>query len=158
MDFQATPFPLDFDALNKGDVISEDRLESITSEKRGTKEYQFKTMSLADRIERELAERGLSAYAVVRREQIRILTDDEAKEHTEHLGLQAVRKLFRAFRKGAAVDTTGFTIDQKQEHERQILMLGRYAAAIKQVRRELTVEPTTRNVPGLVSGPKEAAG
>lgn len=149
MEFEATPFPLDFDALKKGDVISEDRLEAITSEKRETKEYQFKAMSLADRIEREMAERGLSVYAVVRREKIRILTDDEAKEHTQRLGLQAVRKLFRAVRKGGAVDTTGFTIEQKQEHERQIIMLGRYAAAIKQVRRELTVEPTTRTVPTL---------
>lgn len=142
-------YPLDFDALNKGDVVTADRLEQITSEKRGTKDYQFKVMALAQRVETELAERGLSVIAVVRREQIRILTDEEASEHTERLGEHAVKKLHRGFRKSAAVDTSGFTEEQQADHQRRLLRLGRYVAAIKAARKELTVEPTVRTVPGI---------
>ena len=50
---QATPFPLDIEALKPGDVITVAQLQDITQTRHGTDRYQFAIRALASRIEKE---------------------------------------------------------------------------------------------------------
>ncbi len=148
MDIETRRYPLDFDALKKGDVIPAEQLESITSEKRGTEDYRFKVLKLCERIKAELAERNYPVTLTQRGQGIHILTDEEASPHNEMLIRQDVGKVMRHFRQLVAVNPVALTDEQRTDHEQRILTMGRYVAAIKSAKREIPLEPTESTVPG----------
>ena len=54
-------YPMDFAALQKGDVISISRIEQITGYKRDHAQFAMESMKLAHRIQCEMRSRGSNA-------------------------------------------------------------------------------------------------
>jgi len=71
-------YPLDFDALEKGDDIPAEKIREIIKHPPGTDEYRFALMALQERTTNELSERGLEVVIVQRKGALHVCTDKEA--------------------------------------------------------------------------------
>jgi hypothetical protein len=105
-------FPLDFDSLNKGDVIEQARIEQIYNIKaeQDANEYRYKMMDLGDQIERECSDRGLLYRCDGL--SIRIMTDEEAEARTWQRVRNGARSIARNTNRRASIDRSAF--DEKQ--------------------------------------------
>lgn len=145
-----TPFPLDFDALKKGDVISLGQLQEITQEKYGSDAYRFKLMKLSERIQDELDDRGLPVTVASEGGELKILTDPEASNYNGMYFRTRMRQMMRAHRRAMAVERENLTELQKQEHDRRVEVQGRYVGALIGEKEKLAVEACERSVPGRI--------
>jgi hypothetical protein len=144
-----TRHPIDYDLLNKGDVIPVNRVEEIVGVKRAAKEYAFRLLRLKGRIEHELAERGKVWTLSTDHGDLRILTDSEASTYNEVESAHARRKERRCFARQAAVDVSKLSEDERPAHERRVYVQGKYIQAAASVRQSLRLKPVERTVPGL---------
>ena len=78
---QATRFPLDYDALEKGCYIPPDEIQAQCEHPRDTKKYQLYVLTLIETIRKHLYANGKSYTVKQDRDGIRILTDEEATEY-----------------------------------------------------------------------------
>ena len=142
-------YPLDFDALNKGDVLTPESLARITSTEVGTPAYQFAILGLRCEIERELEAAGRPVTVKQDGDGLRILTDEEATDYN-HAQLQAgLRKVARSHRRNLLVDRTQLSIEKQKAHDRRLIAEGAYVQSIAETRKRLPVLPHQRTVPGI---------
>lgn len=146
---QLQPWPIDYDAIQKGDIIPVDRVEKITGKKQGCSDYDFAVLKLKDRIERELHERGNVWTLRTEKGAIKILKDEEAAlyNHAEQVRARATEA--RRFALMQSVDVSKLSPDILKTHERNIEVDGRFIQAQMNVRKELQLESTKRTTPGL---------
>ena len=149
MNTEATPYPLDFDALEKGQTLPAGELERITNEKRGTNDYRFAVLKLTGRIQDELRDRGRPVTVCTKGDDLLILTDAEASIHNEELYKQRLRQLVRTHRRACEVDVANLTEQQKQEHDGRLLVQGRLLQALAAEKKKLQLEAAKRTVPAL---------
>ena len=149
---KATRYPLDYDTLKKGDVITAEQLEKITGLPRDSTKYQLKVMALQQHVADELAVRGRPVTVVVRLRELVILTDAEASTYNhERLGVH-LHGAMRAHDRTQAVDVSNLDDDQKKEHVRRIEVGGKFVQAIVETGRKLKLRGYERKTPGLPSG------
>jgi hypothetical protein len=141
--------PIDFERLSKGDVIPVNRIEEIVGVKRDDKNYSILLLQLKGRVERELFERKKLWTLTTEAGEIKILTDAEASAYNAIEAENARRRERRRFALQCAVDVGELTEEQKSEHRRRVEIQGRYIQAQTGVRKQLRLEDTKRNVPGL---------
>lgn len=139
-------WPLDFDALSKGDVIESTRLADITKATPGTSTYSLRILQVKEQIERKLLQRDYPVTTKIEGASIRILTDVEASEYNEQQGEQAVRKAFRALRRQMNVDVRSLTAEQQAEHGRRLIHQGAIVNAIRETRRNMRLQATQNPV------------
>lgn len=144
-----TRFPIDYDALKKGDVITRDRLEQITGRKAGSKDYQLRLLSLQSQIEREMAHRGQPWTIKITKDEIRILTDPEASTYNHALQVQARCAMEKRYQLNSSVDVAQLTDDQRSQHERMMEIDGKYLLAITSVRKQLKLTAHSRSTPRI---------
>lgn len=143
-------YPLDFDAIAKGDQWTPDELEQITSTRRGTTQYQFACLELRMRIMRECLDRGKPVTAAMVKGSLRVLTDEEASLYNAKIFRVGQRKSARSLGRLSRVNIANLTESQKQEHERNILVFGRMLAASRRAQRgQLKLIAHARQVPGI---------
>lgn len=115
----AERFPLDFDALNRGDVIPAERIESIYNVTRREATYRLKMMHLAEQIE--------SHFRVARAEELlvkhdgdtlKLLTHPEQAEESQRRAVAMVRGYGRALMKAVGVDLSKLDDAARNRHER----------------------------------------
>ena len=140
---------IDVHHLQKGDYLSPTEIEEITGEMEGTREYQFALMQLRQEIEHGLRCLGRPATIKTEGSGLRVLTDSEAAVYNARHGDLARFKLFRAFRRNQAVDEANLSNPERQAHYRTLEVQGKYVQALKQISRQLSVEPVKRMTPGL---------
>ena len=140
---------IDVRHLQKGDYLSRTEIEEITGEMEGTREYQFALMQLRQEIEHGLRYLGRPATIKTEGGGLRVLTDAEAAVYNDRHGDLARFKLFRAFRRNQAVDEANLSDAERQAHYRTLEVQGKYVQALKQISRQLSVEPVKRMTPGL---------
>lgn len=128
--------PIDFDALEKGSYIEPSTLERLFGISRTEKQYSLKMMSLIEEAESRLSDRGIEAVIVQHKEGLRVLTDSEAAEHTNHAFAAYGRRMKRMLGKQQAVDVSRLTEEQKADHERAMIVNGRVYQAMAKTRRE----------------------
>lgn len=133
---QATPYPLDFDSLYKGDEVPVEKLAEIIDHPAGSDEYRFAVMTLADRIVNELSERGLDVVVVQRKGALRILTDTEASKHCYNEALRGHKIMGRNLGRTLLVDQTTLTEEERRIHDSRINVVSRMYQASKTARRE----------------------
>lgn len=104
--------PIDFEALQKGEVIPAQRLREIYGTEEET-ELAFKRMGLVQEIEM----RRSDLYPVIRDECIVILTDHEAAEYSVKRHEQLVRGMQRNARRRSRIDSTEFSDAEKRSVE-----------------------------------------
>lgn len=99
-------FPLDFESLNKGDVITESQLEQIYQLERRKDPDRFRLKMLALREDIERARPDLLCRCDGA--DVRIMTDQEAEEHTWERFAHAVRSMGRNAKRRAVIDRSAF--------------------------------------------------
>jgi hypothetical protein len=137
-------YPIDFDILQKGQLLTAEFLENACGHQRGTTKYEFFCMTLAQMI---FAETGFTAKRSG--DDLRILTDSEAAQYNARRVEQHVRGVFQRFEMLASVDMAALAADERREYERQLLNKGRYVQALVTVKRRHQLEGHARTVPGL---------
>ena len=144
-------YPLDFDALEKGQAWTPDDLERLTEKGRGTDPYRWAVLAIKDRIVRECKDRGKEFTLAVVKGCLRILTDEEAAVYNASAFRAGIRRSRRSYRRLArTVDAAKLTEGQAKDHERNLLVCGRVLVAAKAARSEaLSVSVHSRSVPGL---------
>lgn len=149
-------WPLDFDALSKGDIIDSGRLAEITKSQPGTSTYSLRLLQVKEQIERKLLQRDYPVTTKIEGQSLRILTDAEASEYNEQQAEQAVRKAYRSLRRQMNVDVRQLTAEQQTDHGRRLIHQGAIVNAIRETRRNLRIQASTNPVrQALADQPKE---
>ncbi len=131
----AERFPLDYDAIRKGDMMTKDELARKFNEQPGSDAYRFKLMALQATIERELDDRGRPVTVKIHHEGLCVLTDEMASEHNARQTYLGFRRMLRSHRRNMNVDQSNLAHDQKMEHQRTLIVNGRMAQAAASGRR-----------------------
>lgn len=116
----ARPWPLDFDGLKKGDVISIEVIERIANCKCDTTDYALKAMALAEKIMCVKKEHLEPVTAKVEKGTIRILLDHEATVYNDKTVRAGLRKIGRGCERMSEVDTRQLTGEQHNKHLRRL--------------------------------------
>ncbi len=119
-------FPLDFDALEKGQTIHTQEIEAIYGIPKDDRQFRFKLMALRTQIEHERSD------LLVRetRDALRIMTDREADEYLEGQTDKSVSRLKRTAARTLRVDRSDFTDAERRLSEsrsRKATMIAMFA-------------------------------
>ena len=129
-------WPMDFDALQKGDVISVADVEQMTGKRRGTDEYRFALMNLKDMICGYLESKERMWTVSTEGDRINILTDTEAVKYTESWYESGRKRMRRMHSLAMGVDTAQLTTTLRDAHYRNIQVHGFEISAMKKSRAE----------------------
>jgi hypothetical protein len=130
-------FPLDFDALTKGQILDIEYLERIFGVRyEQGQRWAFLVMGLQAQVHEKT---DLSCK--IDHDAIRILTDAEASEHNFRLVGCHVRGISRRTEKLLQVDRSQLDETASSEHDRRIRVAAAYAGAVVSVRREIQGVP-----------------
>lgn len=150
---EATKYPLDFDALHKGSVISEEQLNSIFgfTMKHDQARWQLRRLALAGVIKNRLAESGEFVRVKCSKGTIRLLEDLEASYDASAARKQAIDRALRCQFDLVAVEASGFSDEEKKRHDRELnngakMVLALSGAGVRKAR-ELT-QPVRKELPG----------
>lgn len=143
-------YPLDIEALEKGDHIPVEMCEPYTkSRDRNHKFYSRELEQLKEKIERRLQDMGRNWTLNCPRGGITVLTDaDAATENKRQFDLH-VRGMSRRLHKNLGVDTSKLDNDTKRQHEHNVVSMTMQVAACKRARREVGLHAHKRSTPGL---------
>ena len=144
-------FPLDFDAIEKGDVISQEEVEEIVGmeKEKDPEKFNLLRLQLIGQIIRELRDRDRFYTICQKRGSICILEDKEASPYNEKSINRGVHRMAQAQRRNLAVDTTKLTEKEQQAHSKRLLVGGALVAACYAVRRSPKLAAAIRNTPLL---------
>jgi len=146
---QPNRYPVDFDALNKGDVLPVAELEDIFRIKEGHKDFVWKSLNLKQQIERELADRGRPVTVRNDHGALVICTDEDASDYNHRQRKVALRKLGRSHKRSLQVDRSSLSKEQLDKHDRNNGIYGAVLAAALKVRRRLVLKAAGRTTPTL---------
>lgn len=130
-------YPLDFDALQKGQYIDCETLTHIFGVQPGTSLFSLETMKLKQRIECERAD----LIARGEGQGLRILTDEEAGPYLHSRMASHVRGLAKTSQKRSRIDPNELDEDQRRVHESENRIAASVAIAARQaMRKQLRIE------------------
>lgn len=131
-------YPIDFDSVEKGDLLTQEMLEKITAEKFGTDKFTFKVLALQGRIIDE------TGYTVKNHgDSLVVLTDEEASSYNDKMFKRFKRGMFHRHKLMQNVDVSQLSDTMRQEHERKVLSQSRYISALRSPKTfEVKIEPT----------------
>lgn len=140
-------FPIDFNALQKGDVISQVRIETIYRVKAADDPNRYRTMMLrlVDEIEKERHD----LYPRTRGNTVVIQTDEEARDHNANEQRRMVRSLGRNWRRRVRIDRKNFTDAEKRTEEARDMGYAAVALAARKALRR-----AERDAQLLAAGPE----
>jgi hypothetical protein len=130
----AERYPLDYDALAKGDVIGRDRLAVILDADPESALYHARLVGLMRTIEEELELRGRPCTVRSHQGTIEILDDAAASAHNQVWFRLRCRGLKRSHRRMLAVDAANLDAEQLRGHDRALVLQGRTLAAMAAAR------------------------
>jgi cytochrome P450 len=130
------PWPMDFDTLQKGDVIPVADVERMTGKKQGTDEYKFAVMNIIDRMRDHMKRKELFWTVVSRKSAICVLTDPEAAEHNPNEYEKSRKRLKRLHVQTLAVDTMQLSDEQRDTHYRRLQVQAFEMSAMRSARLE----------------------
>lgn len=142
-------FPVDFDALNKGDFLDNEQLESILGVLQSHRLFKVKALALAARIEKEMRRRGKPATVTVERDGVLVNPDGKASKHNDRQFRLGARKLSRSHRRQMEVDIRQLEPDEAKRHERSLLVNGAVLQAVRSTRSRFALPCKQRQTPGL---------
>lgn len=142
-------YPLDYDALSKGDVIAPETIEAAVNCKRLHPQYALRLLSFKEHLERELMTRGQAITLKCEDQSIRLLTDEEASEYNAKATDAYFRRAAKAHVRNLSVDVGNLTTERRQQHERTLVVNSRMLQAMKRERRTMALESHARVTPGI---------
>lgn len=134
----AERYPIDFDALQKGDSIPVSIIEHYCGHRHGTEQYAFAVMGLQSEIERRLAERETPVYAVItsRAGELHILKDAEGSECAFRRVKNHAAAIHRNTKRLSLIDAASLTAEQQRAHETRLLVSVQMSGGLRASRRE----------------------
>jgi hypothetical protein len=147
----AERFPIDFDRLEKGSVVTVAEVERIYGVKQGTDKYNLKALVLGEAIERALEGRGEHVTVKCEKGNLVVLRDAEASKYNASEAMRHLRGMERRHRQMGRVDVSELTAAQRMEHNRRHLIIGSMLLAAAKARK-MTVATLVhkRRTPGLL--------
>lgn len=130
-------WPIDFESLKKGDVITQEWLERylLVRAESGVDRYRLKCLAFAQEIERRTR-----LHAVVRGSDIRILTDAESSQACDEYQQRCVQGIRSAYTRLARVDETEFDPELRRKHESRLLLSSAYVISLEKAKRKRLLE------------------
>jgi len=151
---EATRYPIDYNALEKGSTISVDELERITGKKASSYAFALAVLGFVQDLQERLEDRGLECIVVQQKRGLRILTDIEATEYAYAEFEKHSRAMGRNLRRQLKVDHSGFDEKQKGDHDRRLHKMSFIYSAVKKARREVKhIEIQQPETPKLIPAP-----
>lgn len=144
-------FPVDYEALQKGDVITVERLEKITGKSHGTVAHQLGVLQLMGQIERDMWAANKRVTLKLDKGAIVVCTDSEAAIKNARDFMLGLRKLSRSHVRNQFVDVSQLADDERAAHERKLEVEGKYLQAVASTRKEIRLQSHSRSTPGLPS-------
>ena len=117
----AQRWPLDFEALKRGDYLTPEIVEAAVQCSRFDKNYRLEVLRLRTMIQDSFVARGDLVTVVSERDGLRILTHSEQADYAPEREARSVRQMLLAKAEGAAVDLKQLGDEQRQRHERWLL-------------------------------------
>lgn len=117
----AQRFPLDFQALKRGDYLTPAQVEDATLTPRHSSQYRVAMLQLRDEIRAYFLGRGEVVTVITEQDGLRILTHAEQAEHAPARARKAVQQLLISHAEGKAVDVQQLTDDERLRHERSVM-------------------------------------
>jgi hypothetical protein len=133
---ELNPWPMDFDTLQKGDVIPVADVERMTGKKQGTKQYAFAALNIVKRMRDHLFDKEKFWTIAMRKDAICILTDVEAAEYNPHEYETSRNRLKRLHVQTLAVDSMKLSDDQRDTHYRRLQVQAFEMSAMRSARLE----------------------
>lgn len=126
-----TRYPLDVNALGKGDYISLEDCEKILGKKREADpdKYRLALLGLKDLIVRELTRSGRVLTVNIHHDGIRICTDSEAAEYNKSRFALSVRSMTDATIRNQHVDDAELTEEQRAAHRQELVKMAAVTSA-----------------------------
>lgn len=145
-------YPIDFDAVRKGDEFPPEELEDIFGKKPGTDEFRFAVLGLQSLIQERtgFTVKGMSSGG------LRVLTDAEAAEHNQRIFAQNLRGMVARHALNCQVDVDNLSSDQKLKHDRNLLSQSRYVSALAHTTKQLTIEGSKKPEASRIKPPESS--
>ncbi len=138
-------YPINTKDLAKGSRITAQQIEHATGVLRDAKNYSFAMLKLKGYITYRLANRGLDAVIRSQKDDLVILTDEEAAPYTDTKFQMRIQQAGHALREQLSVSRAGLLPEQIEDHDRACVVNGAtYAGAKKARRGALSPTPTPR--------------
>lgn len=150
-EFKSTPFPIDFDLLDKGAVIDATVIEEFGNVKRTERNYGLASMKLKNAIFAALAARGLFVTIVSEDDDLRILTDVEAAEYSGGQFESGRSKMVRAHVNALHVDRGALDQKQQEEHDARLIAQAAQLSAVRGARKKLNLPHEKDDRPKMVA-------
>ena len=114
----AERWPLDFEKLQRGDVIASADIESISGVSQSSRKFPLEVLKLSRQIEQHFdVHRGEIVCVISQNDNLRILTVPEQARYTRRQAVVRRTSLLRTMRKGMSVDLAQLTEDEARVHE-----------------------------------------
>lgn len=142
-------YPLDFAALKKGDVISQEKLVEIIGLEPTDPRYRIEVLKLRHHIEFTLATQN---YWVTIKEDsgnLCILTDGESAVYNDKQFKNNINRALRSYDRLLRVDNNNLTMSEQKRHFRNLETNGKVIQAISSTTKSVKLESSRRNTPGL---------
>lgn len=130
-------YPLDVDALQKGDDITEERCQEIIGEESGTDAFRFGMMRICGFIESESAADGRPLHVTCRKNTIHILLDEEDVDHQDRAGWAGYKRFVRSAVKMGQIDQGNLTALSSRRLEDEMCRRGAMISASRSAMKAL---------------------
>lgn len=142
-------YPLATDGLSKGSIVSAAEIEHAFNIKRGSSKYQLACMALAKHITDRFAERGQDVFVIYDKDNIRILTDEEAVPYAAKRFRSGIKAAYVAHVKQLGADRSKMSEGTRAIHDRNLQRQGAILQAIRREEQTFRLRATERQTPGL---------
>jgi hypothetical protein len=150
-------YPFETDHLRKGDRVTREQIERAYGVKAGTDEYRLRGMLRArEHVLSAFAERGEIVTVTEERQDLVILTDEEAAAYNERHFDLALDSMRRCHGRKLAVDRAELSAEVRERHDRTLLTQGRQLHAVR-VAAKLEAAPRERETPAALAAALVAA-
>lgn len=152
-DSDATEFPIATDELAKGSRVPAEEIERAFGAARGSDRYRLNVLRVRDYVTRRLAARGLLVTVIQERDEIAILTDEEALAYNARRFDIETRQRNRCFLRLGQTDRANLSEPSRRVLDTKLTELGRRISADRKARREITLKAAERATPGALPEP-----
>jgi len=140
-------WPIDVETLQKGDVISIERLEVIIGRPRGAPGFGLEVLKIREMIARQLEVIGRPMTIRQLHGQLVLCDDETASVYNPREVEAGWRKSARAHRRNLAVDVSQLDQERRAQHDRTLVTHSRIFQAMRSARVDPELQPATRNTP-----------
>ena len=129
--------PFDVHAIRLGDFISPAQCDRQIDYPRGTTKHQFALLALKDKLEHDLSDLwGRDIWLKQDKGGLCVLDDHELAEYARLMDQRRARNHRRSVRMLISAETSGFSQEQRQAHDRQLELQTRLLSVDRSTRRQ----------------------